>query len=159
MATKLRWKDPEDMRGDENNDLGIKHVENAHRRRRHSTDSDGGLELKKLKPESAINAFKSENLVTDEPKNELYVPNEPILEQIKLAKRLLRDPKELLKPPESKVEYDSEEDISETDIKPYPATILSRHQPSAVEHRKVDGKQCMVQSNSKLLEKVRIVLS
>ena len=126
-------------------------MENAQRRRRHSNnDSDEGLDLKKLKHDVVISAFKSESLVT-EPKNETI--NEPIIEQIKLAKRLLRDPKELLKPPETKRGYESEDDISETDIKPHPVTILSHHHPTPTE-TKQGGKQCMVQSNSKLLDKV-----
>jgi hypothetical protein len=153
VATKLRWKEPEEIRLEENEDADVRHVENMHRRRRHSNDSDGELELKKIKQHGVISAFKSENLVTEQPKNEAFVHNEPIIEQIKLAKRLLRDPKELLKPPESKGEYDSEDDISEADMKPYLATILPCHQPQPTTEPS-NGKQCMVQSNSKMLEKV-----
>ena len=155
VATKLRWKDPEDLKPVENNHEDEDETRNQ-RRRKISGDSESGLDLKKLKSDCSISVFKNENLVNDEPKNEPFVTNEPMLEQIKLAKRLLRDPKELLKAPESKPEYDSEDDLSETDVKSsYPLPALTRPKHSSAEQKLTGTNQCMIQSNSKLLEKVR----
>ena len=148
VASKLGWKDPNGTLEDDNEDL-------KSRRRRLSHESDQESNYKKLKHDGDIGVIKCENLVADEPKIRQLGSNEPILEQIKLAKRLLRDPKELLKAPESKGEqdkHDSEDDIAETEVKSYATPHILRAPPVTSD---AESNPCMIQSNSTQLEKVR----
>ena len=113
-------------------------------KRRHSIESEEIQDIKKLKNESVLEleSLNCENLVR-EPKSEIVGQTEPILDRIKLAKCLLRDPVE--------VRRGGEGEGGEGGPQPAPPLRPPQSEPP---------NQCLVQANSLLLDKVynRLVL-